>query len=108
MFCKCGILEVTSIPLDTAEKFKFEAQWIHIEILQLCPSISDDILEEINAVNRQFQLLNYACRGWMGSKVSYCWLCWKISIKTAETTEIFQNLQISCHSVFTRSAFLFF
>jgi hypothetical protein len=79
MFCKCGILEVTSIPLDTAEKFKFEAQWIHIEILQLCPSISDDILEEINAVNRQFQLLNYACRGW-----------WEVRYHIADYAEKFQ------------------
>jgi hypothetical protein len=28
----------------------------------------------------------------MASKVSYCWLCWKISIKTAEITEIYLNI----------------
>jgi hypothetical protein len=26
------------------------------------------------------------------SKISYCWLCWKISIKTADITEIYFNI----------------
>jgi hypothetical protein len=42
----------------------------------------------------------------MGSKVSYCRLCWKISIKTTKITAIFTS--ISYHSVFTRPPFLFF
>ena len=51
-------------------------------------------LNEKKIQNKQFQLLIYARRVVIEGKVSYCWLCWNISIKTAKTTEIFPYLQV--------------
>jgi hypothetical protein len=47
----------------------------------------------IDKVYRQFQLLVYACRGWWEVRYHIANYAGKISIKTTETTEIFQYLQ---------------
>jgi hypothetical protein len=49
---------------------------------------------KLHACELAIPAFSLCLQGMMGSKVSYCQLCWKISVKTTETIEIFQYLQV--------------